>query len=664
MRRSVRIRLQAIILCLAGSASEGFSGFSSQRQRAFQLPIHFLYASALPSSLKTTADQNNNKAINNGLLHADSETIEPLSQEWVSMSLPPDIASHIPNHLQDRLLHRNIQSLLPSQIASFSRIFNGHDVVLQAPTGSGKTLAYVIPLLSQQRMQKHQPPQKRVATPVILTVAPTRELVQQIGKEWQKLTSSSVASVFGGVPLERHVALLKHKPSVVCGTPGRLRELVREGYLDYSQLGTLIIDEADTLLDKADSPEVQAILKDIESAVENEEYQLVLVSATINQNVRDFTEELGIPQKAYIHVVKGETGPLLGGATRARGNTAPKVQHWHLSCKSSQRHYITANLISIWNPRLSIVFVPTKSETESVASVLSSRLLLGDVRVLHGDMSQTARSRAIQSIRQAVTPQILVATDVASRGLDLTNVDLVVQFGVPQLAGKDGTYSAELYTHRTGRAGRVGANQEIANSVLLYDPAAGEAKVLPDLVSDIQQSLGIQLVSKPIPSALQVAQAGYARTRDAIVKSLASSQSTSDDLASYFRSRLEQDELLDTSDRDQLLNYLSHAMASLSGLGSSMTPGKPHYSLLTGTDTDRTLRLVHLQQSLSPPDVTKFCKQMKSGKLGRVVICKDGSAVFDLPAERATRLLKAIEAYAPSNEFYLAMPLELPEMMD
>ena len=152
--------------------------------------------------------------------------------------------------------------------------------------------------------------------------------------------------------------------------------------------------------------------------------------------------------------------------TTTTTTTQPQsVQHWHMSCKSNVRTSVSMDLMSILMPRLTLIFVSTKVEAEGVSSALASASASNAkvsnnnavVRVLHGDMVQNSRSRTMALVRAAALngeSQVLVATDVASRGIDLW-VDLVIQFGVPRIAGKQGTFSTELYTHRTGRTGRV-----------------------------------------------------------------------------------------------------------------------------------------------------------------------------------------------------------------
>jgi len=644
-----------------------------------------------------------------------AEANHPTASTTQALRKSPELWEMIPNVLKEKMASRGITSLLPIQQASFEGIYNGEDAILQSPTGSGKTLAFVLPLLSADKKRPWQR-KKGVASPRILTICPSRELAKQVGKEYEKLAGKAfgVATVFGGVPLERHVALLKHKPQIVVTTPGRLRELVREKHLEYSQVATLVLDEADLLLDKSDSPDVFAAIEDIEKALEegdekDPEYQMVLVSATIGKNVKDFAKEMEFPKTAFIKVESDVGSKTLIESTSSKEATVEtgvstksvttnavttEVGHWHMSCKASVRPEITSNLISVLSPRLTIVFVPTKSETESVASFLSEQAGGGaTIRILHGDMSQSARSRCISLIREEAArkdrettatiggQQILVATDVASRGLDLPNVDLVVQFGLPRIAGKEGTINPELYAHRTGRTGRFRATPESRgndwrppsnryqtnNAVALFDPAVGEGKLIRSLVEEVRGDLGVAIRPMAIPSSARVVDAAYTRLSSNLIGGAGSPS----DLAGYFRDRLETDDRIDTSDPETLLDRLTEAMVALSKLDPSMSPLAPTSSLMNGDPATRSLRLfpkdvdARKQDPLRPPAVTAFCKARGSGKLGRVVICGDGSAVFDLPTKRANRLIETILAEEDRDgglEYGLEMPSSLPEI--
>ena len=639
------------------------------------------------------------------------------------LGLSSDIASKIPTVVQEKMASRGINSLLPIQQASFDNIYEGKDAVLYSPTGSGKTLAFVLPLLSAAKRRPWH--RKKVASPRILTICPSRELAKQVGKEYSKLTGKAfgVASVFGGVPIERHVSLLKKKPQIVVTTPGRLRELVREGHMDYSQVTTLVLDEADLLLDPQDSPDVFSAIEDIEKALderdeEDPEYQMILVSATIGQNVKDFAKEMEFSKSSFVKIDGDRDSKTLVGSSSSTmhsstptidnvgssisttsSSNAATVGHWHMSCKSAIRTEITANLISVLSPRMSIVFVPTKSETESVAAFLSEKAAGSTIRILHGDMSQSARSRCIGMIRENADRkerqllreggQILVATDVASRGLDLPNVDLVVQFGLPRISGKDGTVNPELYAHRTGRTGRFRASPnerdwgpaanryDTANAVALYDPAVGEGKLVSELVEAVEDDLGVTIQSMAIPSSAKVVDAAYQRLSLDLLNdsdsSISSPPSPSNkkknpptNLAAYFKQQLDSDKRIDISNPQELLNYLANAMVSLSKLDPSLSPYTQSSSLLTGDPSMSTLRLYSRSSDpLTPPAVTNFCKKRGSGKLGRVAISKDGSAIFDLPKKRATKLMETITAEEQGDdglEYVLEMPISLPEM--
>eukprot|EP00536_Pseudo-nitzschia_multiseries_P017114 jgi/Psemu1/247948/estExt_Genewise1.C_13860013 len=558
---------------------------------------------------------------------------------------------------------RGIKSLLPIQQASFDKIYDGKDAVLYSPTGSGKTLAFVLPLLSSEKRRPWQ--RKKVASPRILTICPSRELAKQVGKEYSKLAGKAfgVATVFGGVPLERHVALLKKKPQIVVTTPGRLRELVREGHMEYSQVTTLVLDEADLLLDRQDSPDVFSAIEDIENALEKSnhvdpEYQMVLVSATIGENVKDFAREMEFPKSSFVKIDGNQDSKTLVG-----------------------------------------------SKTESVAAFLSEKAAGATIRILHGDMSQSARSRCIAMIRddairkdqkshqfQRERGQILVATDVASRGLDLPNVDLVVQFGLPRIAGKDGTVNPELYAHRTGRTGRFRASPnerdwgsaanryETANAVALYDPAVGEGKLVPELIEAVEDDLGVTIKAMEIPSSATVVDSAYQRlTLDLLnnsgsgLPSLSTSRNENYNhpasLAAYFKKQLESDERIDVTNPQELIDHLANAMVSLSKLDPSLSPFTQSSSLLTGDPTMNTVRLYSRTGSdpLTPRVVTDYCKHRGSGKLGRVTISKDGSAVFDLPKARAKRLMETFKAEEEKSrdeglEYILDIPITLPEI--
>lgn len=261
--------------------------------------------------------------------------------------------------------------------------------------------------------------------------------------------------------------------------------------------------------------------------------------------------------------------------------------------------------------------------------------------------------------------RILVATDVAARGLDLPAVDLVVQFGVPRKTGKDGTYDSELYIHRTGRAGRFG-NTRTAHAITLYDGSQGERTTLMKLQEEMKDLKNVDIMPRQLPSPSEVMAASYERAFSRCeeferVQTGGGSGGGEQSLVQYFADRLSRDlnssdETMSTDDREQfLMRRLSMAMAALSGLDGVVPPR----SLLTADPRDRTIRVWNdSNEPLSPPEVTKLVKSLGSGKLGRIQILSNGSAVFDLGAKKAERLMEnvASDDSLKSAGWYFDMP--------
>ena len=560
-------------------------------------------------------------------------------------------------------MHDN-PTLLPIQERAFKPIASGSDAVLFAPTGSGKTLGYTLPLLARllkwkqmgtlkkrrRLSQEEYYSSREPSCPSILILTPSRELTKQVGKvmsQFHPTSSGRVAAVFGGVPLERHASLLRRELDVIVGTPGRIRELIREGHLSTEQVKSIVLDEADVLLDFDDQPEIEMLLDGM-----LEDYQLVLASATVNRRVKEFVSEvMEIDESSNAFVVVG--GPGIDNQKVSSQSSRPTVRHWSTAARASARSGLAADIIATVSPRIGIVFVASKVEADLVSEELSERLPDVRVSVLHGDMSQSARSRTVAALRDESRGRnkIMVATDVASRGLDLPGVDLVLQFGIPRQSGRDGTYDSELYRHRAGRAGRIGGGSKAADAILLYDPAEGEGKVLPELVEELK-TVGVQIQPRSLPSPNDVMEASYARA-----KRSCDDMAGDTDFVHYFKQRILAE--WNSSDKDvELVDRLAAAMAALSGLNGAVS----QRSLLTADTRDRTVRVWSSEAtSLRPPEVTRFAKSLGSGKLGRVTICNDGSAVFDLPVKRAERLLNAYgELNKEERSLHIEIPTKLP----
>mmetsp|Transcript_8022 Transcript_8022/g.12281 ORF Transcript_8022/g.12281 Transcript_8022/m.12281 type:complete len:723 (-) Transcript_8022:917-3085(-) len=616
---------------------------------------------------RTEYHEKGNKAGNNVIAFLDHAPELGNKASQAALNPLPDPL----NALLSKRAGQSIPRLLPVQELAFKPILDGSDAVLSAPTGSGKTLGYALPLLSRlllwkqnnslhkrERLSKAEYYTNQICCPSILVLVPSRELAKQVGQvvsQYHPTSSRRVAAVFGGVPLERHISLLRRNLDVVVGTPGRVRELIREGHLSTEYVKSIVLDEADILLNFEDQPEIEIILNGMK-----DDYQLVLASATVNRRVKEFVNDaMEIDEKsdAFISVKSNDSETICESEVTGEKNKRPKVGHWYTPGRSSSRTAVASDFIVTLSPRIGIIFVASKAEANRVAEELSNTLTDTKVSVLEGDMSQAARSRTVASLRKDNSfnhqkCKILVATDVASRGLDLLGVDLVLQFGIPRKSGKEGTYDSELYLHRAGRAGRIGGGLTPANVITLYDPLEGEGKILPHLEKELSYA-GIEVKHRLLPSPAEVMEASYARAMR-----VCDTCAEDERFIKYFQDQVVSDfQGTSASEREEkLVKKLASALASLSGLDKVVTPR----SLLTADSKYRTIRVWSEKgDPLSPSEVVRFAKGLGSGKLGRVVICRDGSAVFDLPLQKVDRILETF-----SNCSDAALRLELPATIE
>jgi ATP-dependent RNA helicase DeaD len=304
---------------------------------------------------------------------------------------------------------------VPVQAEAIPPLMQGRDVVIEAPTGSGKTLAYLIPLL--ERLPRHG------SWPRAMIVTPTRELALQVEKVLRSLSSDLRSAVlYGGVGYATQRLALKSGVDVVVGTPGRILDLVAQGRLSLSRIEYLVLDEADEMLDAGFAPSVEKILS------MTYEPQTVLASATMPQWVTRMVEKHTRDHHEVRVDSEGEDSlehGLLRVAREHKLQTLSRVLHRHGGA--------------------AIVFGRTKHGVKKLNSHLRQ---LGHNSVeLQGDLSQAIRDRTMASFRGGRS-QVLVATNVAARGIDVDHVGLVVNFELPE--------SAQWLTHRVGRTARMG----------------------------------------------------------------------------------------------------------------------------------------------------------------------------------------------------------------
>jgi len=303
---------------------------------------------------------------------------------------------------------------VPVQIETIPSLLGGRDAVIEAPTGSGKTLAYLLPMV--ERLARQGP------GPRALVVTPVRELAVQVDAVHRGLAAGRSATLYGGVGYGVQTTALRRRPDVVIGTPGRLLEMIERGLLTLSHVRYLVLDEADEMLDSGFAPAVERLLGLTQRP------QMILASATMPAWVGTMIRR---------HLVDPVRVRVVGAVTR------PRLEHALVRVERSAK---LSTLGQVLRPiRGVIVFGRTKHGVARLARDL--RALGHDAVELQGNMSQPARERAMSLFRSG-RGAVLVATNVAARGLDIGHVGLVVNYDLPD--------TVESLTHRVGRTARMG----------------------------------------------------------------------------------------------------------------------------------------------------------------------------------------------------------------
>ncbi len=311
----------------------------------------------------------------------------------------------------------------PSQIQAqaIPRILAGDDIVGLSETGSGKTAAFTLPALEMVDPE--------VFSPQVLILSPTRELCVQVCEEVQRLgkflPNMRAVPVYGGAPIDRQIKGLKGSQMVV-GTPGRLMDHLRRGTLKTGELKLVILDEADRMLDMGFREDMEEILGQIKG-----KRQTLFFSATMNRKVENLIKRFG-NSPATVEVER-------------KTRTVAAIDQMYYEVRNRSKVEVLSRLLDTMTLRLAVVFCNTKRNVDETTEALLARGYAADR--LHGDVTQQMRERVLKRFRDG-TVEVLVATDVAARGLDIDDVDAVFNFDLPQ--------DFEDYIHRVGRTGRAG----------------------------------------------------------------------------------------------------------------------------------------------------------------------------------------------------------------
>lgn len=319
------------------------------------------------------------------------------------------------------LKENNITQPTPIQMEAIPYLLDGKDVIGQAQTGTGKTFAYAIPLLEQID-------HKRRAVQALI-MCPTRELSLQVCKEIEKLaiyTNVTATTIYGGESYEKQFKALGKKPQIIIGTPGRIIDHLHRGTLSFKEVKYLVLDEADEMLKMGFEEDMETILKEVPSV-----RQTSLFSATLPPWIKQTS-------KKYMQspvTVKIEQKTL----------TVEKIKEVLYYVKKEQKKDLLVRLLDYYQLKSVMIFANTKAMVDELVLFLQEHHFKADG--LHGDLKQFSRDRVMQSFRLG-SVEILIATDVAARGIDVEDVEAIVNFDLPQ--------ENEIYVHRIGRTGRAG----------------------------------------------------------------------------------------------------------------------------------------------------------------------------------------------------------------
>jgi ATP-dependent RNA helicase DeaD len=339
----------------------------------------------------------------------------------------------------------------PIQAALIPEALDGRDVIGQAKTGTGKTAAFGIPLIEML--------EERGRGPQAIILAPTRELVQQIVGEVQKLAVGQdveVCGIYGGEPIERQLRALARGVDIVVGTPGRVMDHMERRTLFLGDIFHVVLDEADRMLDIGFRPDIERILRKVPNP-----HQTLLLSATISAEIRYLARKY-MYEPVEMNLSTDEP-------------SVESIQQYYVTVEHDRKFELLVHLLRRERPRQCIVFTRTKRGADKLAEKLSQKV--PGVAAIHGDLAQTIRNRVMRGFRDKSIP-ILVATDVVGRGIDVEGISHVINFDIPD--------DPENYLHRIGRTGRMGKD---GTAYMFVCPDQGEPLTAIEL-----------LINKTIPN--------------------------------------------------------------------------------------------------------------------------------------------------------------------
>ncbi|CAA2995428.1 DEAD-box ATP-dependent RNA helicase 7 [Olea europaea subsp. europaea] len=492
--------------------------------------------------------------------------------------------------LREALKVKGIESLFPIQAMTFDTILDGVDLVGRARTGQGKTLAFVLPMLESLTNGPTKASRKTGygRPPSVLVLLPTRELATQVFSDFEYYGGAlglTSCCLYGGSPYQPQQIQLKRGVDILIGTPGRIKDHIERGNIDFSSLKFRVLDEADEMLRMGFVEDVELILGKVEDA---SKVQTLLFSATLPEWVKHIASKFLKRDK--------KTADLVGNE-KMKASTS--VRHIVLPCSSSARSQLIPDIIRCYSSGgRTIIFTETKDSASTLAGVLPG------ARALHGDIQQATREVTLAGFRSGKF-LTLVATNVAARGLDIDDVQLIIQCEPPR--------DVEAYIHRSGRTGRAG---KTGVAVMLYDPRKSN-------FSRIERESGVKFEHISAPQPADIAKAAGAEAAEKITE-------ISDSVIPVFKAAAE--ELLNTSTLSPT-ELLAKALAKAAGYTEIKSR-----SLLSSMENSVTV-LLQCERPIYTPSfafgvLRRFLPEEKVESIKGLALTADGKgAVFDVAAE-------------------------------
>nr|GLL39337.1 DEAD-box ATP-dependent RNA helicase 7-like isoform X2 [Ipomoea trifida] len=516
--------------------------------------------------------------------------------------------------LREALKAKGIEALFKIQAMTFDTILDGTDLVGRARTGQGKTLAFVLPILESLTNGPAKATRKTGygRPPSVLVLLPTRELALQVFTDFEMYGGAlglTSCCLYGNTPYAQQENKLRRGVDIVVGTPGRVKDHIMRGNMDLTSLKFRVLDEVDEMLRIGFVEDVEFILGKVEDL---KQVQTLLFSATLQDWVKHIASKFLKPDKKTVDIVGNE---------KMKASTS--VRHIIIPCSISARSQLIPDIIRCYSSGgRTIIFTETKGYASELAG------LLPGARALHGDIQQSQREVTLAGFRSGKF-LTLVATNVAARGLDIDNVQLIIQCEPPR--------DVEAYIHRSGRTGRAG-NTGVA--VMLYDPKKSN-------ISRIERESGVKFehIAAPQPADIAKAIGEEAAVQIAGI---------SDSVIPAFKAAAEN--LLNTSDLSPA-DLLAKALAKAAGYTEIKSR-----SLLTSMENCVTLQLESGKPVYSPSFVynvlRRFLSEETAESIKGLTLTADGTgAVFDVSTEDVDTFIEgAKKAYDISLEVVKTLP--------